>query len=53
MNLLKDPDDYGKRRNCGRPQCLIARDKRPTICIASNSGLTAKQIVEEAGVTTN
>ncbi|CAD1475991.1 unnamed protein product, partial [Heterotrigona itama] len=52
-NLLKDPDNYGRRKSCGRPQCLTARDKRAIIRLASNSTLTARQIAEEAGITTN
>lgn len=35
MNLLKDPDNDGERKSCGRPQC---------------SGSTARQIAEKAGV---
>ncbi|KAK1125526.1 hypothetical protein K0M31_005885, partial [Melipona bicolor] len=35
-NLLKDPDNYGERKNCGQPQLTI-RDKRAIIRIALNS----------------
>ena len=31
INLLKDPDNYGDRKSCGRPQCLTARDKHAII----------------------
>ena len=53
MNLLKDTDNYGRKKSCGRPQCLTARDKRAIIRVASNSTLSARQIAEEAGVATN
>ena len=52
MNLLKDLDNYGKRKSCGRSQCLTVRDKRVKIRIASNSSSTARQIAEKARVTT-
>ena len=48
MNLLKDPDNYGGRKRCGRPQCPAARDKRT----ASSSSLITRQIAEKAGFTT-
>ena len=52
MNLLKDSDNYGQRKSCGRSQCLTVRDKRVKIRIASNSSSTARQIAEKARVTT-
>ena len=52
-NLLKDLDNYGERKNCGRSRCLTARDKRALIRVASNSSSTARQIAKEAGLVTN
>lgn len=45
MNLLKDPDNCGKRKNC-RPRCLTAQDKRQI-------SLIARQIAEKIVVATN
>ena len=50
MNLLKDTDNFGKRKCCGRP---TARDKRAIIRLASNSSIIAKQIAKKAEVATN
>ena len=52
MNLLKNPDNYGKKRSCGRPQTLTAREKRAILRAASNSKMTARQIAENVGVNT-
>lgn len=41
---MKDPQQYGKKKSRGRP---------PVIRIASNSFLTAREIVHKVGVTAN
>ena len=52
-NFLRSPENYGKRVQKGRPAALSERDKRSILKIASNSMLTARQIVAEAGIQTN
>lgn len=42
INLLKDPDNYGKKNV--DVQCLIVRDNRAIICIMSHLNFTARQI---------
>ena len=44
MNLLRDPDNYGKRKSCQRS---IVWDKR---AITPNSNSTAREIAENAEV---
>ena len=41
MNLLKDPDNYGKKNVDA--QCLIVRDNRAIICIMSHLNFTVRQ----------
>ena len=53
VNLLKDLDNYGERKSCGRPQCLTAQDNRAIIRIASNLSLTMRQIAKKVAVTIN
>lgn len=53
MNLLKDPENYGKKKSPGRPSVLSDREKRAILRVASNAPLTARQIAQEAGVSTN
>ena len=45
MNLLKDPDNCGERKNRQRPRCLTVQDKRVS--------LIARRIAEKDVVTTN
>lgn len=52
-NLLKDPENYGKKKSSGRPPTLSERNKRAIIRIASNSALTSREIACQAGVTAN
>ena len=42
MNLLKNPDNCAKIKNCGRLQYLAAQDKRAIIRTVSNSSLTPR-----------
>ena len=52
-NLLKDVDNYGKKKSSGRPPSLSERAKRNILRIASNSLLTTRQIMQKAGVNTS
>ena len=55
-NLLKDPENYGKKTSSGHPQSLSARDKRAILRAASNSKMTARQLSQLAhcvGIDTN
>ena len=52
VNLLKDSNNYEKRKSCGRSRWLTARDKRALIRVTSNSSSTAREIAKKAGVTT-
>lgn len=52
-NLLKDPNNYGKKKSKGRASVTSVREKHAILKIASNSTLTARQIASEAGVSTN
>lgn len=51
--LVKNPDNYGKKKSSGRPPALTPRAKRAILRLASNSKMTARQIAEKAGVTTH
>lgn len=51
--LLKDVNNYGRKKSSGRPSILSMREKRAILRVASNSCLTAKQIVHKIGVETN
>ncbi|CAK9810850.1 Transposable element Tc3 transposase [Anthophora plagiata] len=49
-NLLKDVENYGKKKSSGRPSSLSQRDKRTVLRIASNTQCTTKQIMQKVGV---
>lgn len=53
QNYLKDPENYRKKNCGGRPKAISDRAKRVILRIASNSALTAREIMTQAGVTTN
>ena len=49
-NFLRNVEDYGKKKSTGRPSLLSDRDKRAILCVASNSQLTTKQIMQKSNV---
>ncbi|XP_076657166.1 uncharacterized protein LOC143361560 [Halictus rubicundus] len=53
INLLKNPENHGKKKGSGRPQSLTARQKHAILRTVSNSSMTALQIAESVGVNTN
>jgi transposase len=53
INLLRNPQTYGKKKRPGRPTALTVREKRAILRVASNASLTARQIAEACGIKTN
>lgn len=53
INLLKNPENYGKKKSSGRPRSLNARERREKLRAASHSKMPARQIAQSVGVDTN
>ncbi|CAK9820248.1 Transposable element Tc3 transposase [Anthophora plagiata] len=53
LSYLKSRENYGKKHPGEHPKATTERQQRAILRVASNSSLTARQIVAEAGVHTN
>ena len=49
-NFLRNVEDYSKKRSTDWPSSLSDRDTRAILCVASNSQLTTKQIMENSSL---
>ena len=52
-NLLRNVEEYGKKKSTGRPKVTTDRQRRAILRVTSNSVATAREIAAEAGVNTN